>query len=334
MLTISIAAYNISETIDECLMHFIECKRLDDLEILIINDGSSDDTIKKAEKYTKKYPNSFILVNKENGGWGSTLNEGIKIAKGVYFRQLDGDDYYDSENLDLFVDYLKKCKTDIVITPFCHFSDDTGAITKFFENEKNYGSREEIIIEENELLYPPAMHSMTVKTSILQKNHISITEHCFYTDVEFVIKSLNNSKTISYFDLPIYYYRLGRDGQSMSISGVRKHYMDHQRMLIGMYKYVYSESSSEIMKKILLRRLIEATMYQYKFFMALEQNSKHRKELMEFDNKLKEVAPDCYGLDYGAPVRFFRKTNFRYLRIISAIKNYQDKKHEVFLYEK
>ena len=106
ILTISIAAYNVSETIDECLSHFVNCKRLDDLEILIINDGSTDDTTEKVKKYTDKYPNSFILINKENGGWGSTLNKGMEVATGKYFRQLDGDDYYDEKNVDLLVDYL------------------------------------------------------------------------------------------------------------------------------------------------------------------------------------------------------------------------------------
>ena len=333
ILTISIAAYNVSETIDECLSHFLNCRHLDDLEILVVNDGSTDDTVEKVKKYTSKYPDSIILVNKENGGWGSTLNKGIEVATGKYFRQLDGDDYYDEKNLDALVEYLKNCDTDIVATPFCHFADDTGAITKYFENDQNYETGEVINIIETDL-YPPAMHSINVKTSILKKNKINIMEHCFYTDVEFVIKSLNNSKTISFFGLPVYYYRLGRDGQSMSISGVRKHYKDHQKMLLGMYDYVYNHSSSEEMKKILLRRLIEATMYQYKFYMALKTNSQHRKELAEFDAKLKEVAPECYDLNYGAPVRIFRKNNFRFYKPISAIKNYQDKKHEAFLYEK
>ena len=334
ILSISIAAYNVGKTINECLSRFLKCRHLNDIEILIIDDGSTDDSAKKINKYVTEHPDSFILVEKENGGWGSTLNKGIEIARGKYFRQLDGDDYYDANNLDLFIEYLKDCNTDIVITPFCHFDDSTGAITKFFENDRNFITKEPIEINDIDTLYPPAMHSMTVKTSILQKNHITITEHCFYTDVEFVIKSLNNSKTISYFDLPIYYYRLGRDGQSMSISGVRKHYKDHQKMLLGMFDYVYNNSSSNIMKEILLRRLVEATMYQYKFYVALDTNSEHRKEMVSFDEKLKEVAPECYDLNYGAPIKFLRKTNFRFYKIISYIKNRQDKKHEVYLYEK
>ena len=277
---------------------------------------------------------SIKLVSKKNGGWGSTVNKGIELATGRFFRQLDGDDYYDSKNLDRFVDYLRDCTSDLVVSPFCHFANDTGAITGFFGIDRNYIPKEEITLDETNLFYPPAMHSMTVKTSILKKENIRITEHCFYTDVEFVLKSLNHAKTISFFDLPIYYYRLGRDGQSMSISGVRKHYGDHQKMLLGMYNYAYKEATSDNVRQIMLRRLIDATMYQYKMYMILRPDSRHRKEFADFDKKLKNVALECYNENYGAPVRYFRNHNFRFYGIISMLKNKQDKNHEVFLYEK
>ena len=334
VLSVSIAAYNVEPTLDECLRHFSNCKNIADMDIMIINDGSRDGTVEVAKKYVKKFPNSIRIINKENGGWGSTVNRGIVEAKGKYFKQLDGDDYYDTDNLDRFVDYLKKCDTDIIITPFCHYEDDGGAITKVFGQNDNLLGYSSIDIEEVTDLYPPAMHALTVKTSILKNNKITLMEHCFYTDVEFVIRSLNNSKTISYFELPIYYYRLGRDGQSMSVSGVRKHYKDHVRMLTTMIKYMNKESSTPIMKEIIRRRIVDAVMYQYKFFMALSKTGKHKREMRAFDQELKSLSAECYNQNYGAPIRILRKTNFYGYSILSVIKNYQDKKNEVFLYEK
>lgn len=334
ILSISIAAYNVATTLDECLSHFSRCKNISDMDIMIINDGSQDDTADIAERYAKSNPNSIRVINKKNGGWGSTVNRGILEAKGKYFKQLDGDDYYDTDNLDRFVDYLKGCSSDIVITPFCHYEDDGGAITKVFGRNDGLVGYSSVSIEELTDLYPPAMHSLTVKTSILKKNNISLMEHCFYTDVEFVIRSLNNSKTISYFELPIYYYRLGRDGQSMSVSGVRKHYKDHVRMIISMIEYMNSNSSSPVMKDIIKRRLIDAVMYQYKFFMALSKTSGHKTEMRAFDQKLKTISEECYEQNYGAPIKILRRTNFNGYAILSFIKNYQDKKNEVFLYEK
>ena len=81
------------------------------------------------------------------------------------------------------------------------------------------------------------MHTVTVKLDILKNNHVTITEKCFYTDVEFVLKVMGFCKTFSYYELPIYYYRLARNGQSMSIEGVRKNWRNHLKMLSVMLDY-------------------------------------------------------------------------------------------------
>ena len=104
ILTVSIAAYNVSKYLDEALEPFTNSVYKDELEILIVDDGSKDDTAEIAKKYEERYPNTFKLVTKENGGWGSTLNKGIEIGTGKYFKQLDGDDWFDKDNLE---DYLK-----------------------------------------------------------------------------------------------------------------------------------------------------------------------------------------------------------------------------------
>ena len=94
LLTVSIAAYNAEKTIEKCLNSFLGCKHLIDLEILVINDGSSDSTADIVSAYEKQYPYSIRLINKENGGHGSTINKGIEIATGKYFELMDGDDYF------------------------------------------------------------------------------------------------------------------------------------------------------------------------------------------------------------------------------------------------
>ena len=74
ILTVSIAAYNVSNYLDEALKPFVESAYRDNLEVLIIDDGSKDNTAEIARSYQEKYPDIFKLVSKENGGWGSTLN--------------------------------------------------------------------------------------------------------------------------------------------------------------------------------------------------------------------------------------------------------------------
>ena len=100
VLSISIAAYNVAYTLKECLDPFLKSNVLGELDIMVVDDGSSDNTAEIAEEYHALYPDTFRLIKKENGGWGSTVNTGIKEAKGMYFKQLDGDDYYEPEALN------------------------------------------------------------------------------------------------------------------------------------------------------------------------------------------------------------------------------------------
>ena len=118
ILTISIAAFDSADTIKETLDSLIDSDVLDELEIIVVNDGSIDETGQIVEEYVAKYPQSISLVNKENGGWGSTVNESSKIATSKYFKLLDSDDNFETANLTEFVEYLKECETDIVLTDF------------------------------------------------------------------------------------------------------------------------------------------------------------------------------------------------------------------------
>ena len=233
VLSVSIAAYNVEKTLREALFPFTLEKVVDLVDVMIVNDGSNDRTVEIASEYVDKYPDTFRLINKENGGWGSTLNVGIKNARGKYFKQLDGDDYYSLENLYEFLLFLNEADADMVHSPFVTFSDGSGILREYGVYEGTYDKfplNRKVLLSECEG-FVPAMHSTAILTKVLQSSDIFITEKCFYTDVEFVLKSLNNCETIIFFEKPVYYYRLARNGQSMSQAGVRKHYEDHQKML-------------------------------------------------------------------------------------------------------
>lgn len=117
LITVSIAAYNVEAYLEKCLNSLL-IPDLQRLEVLIQNDGSKDSTPRIAEEFEKKYPGVFRLVNKENGGYGSTINNSLSMAEGKYFKQLDGDDWYDTENFAAFVDALEKVDADCVYSPY------------------------------------------------------------------------------------------------------------------------------------------------------------------------------------------------------------------------
>ena len=103
LLSISIASYNAASTLEKCLNSMVSSRYLDDLEILVINDGSTDETLVIGNEFQSKYPSSVIVVDKINGGHGSTINTSISLATGKYYKTVDADDWVETENLDLLV---------------------------------------------------------------------------------------------------------------------------------------------------------------------------------------------------------------------------------------
>lgn len=222
ILTISIAAYNAESTLQRAVASLLKEDVLDNLDIIIVNDGSTDKTKDIASSFVDKYPQSIRLINKENGGWGSTVNASLSLAKGKFFKLLDSDDYFETSNLKEFINYLKDCNSDIVFTDFDYIHPN-----KIDKVTYDYEPRKDLPVEQIKKIL---MHGVTIKTSTIQ-GKVILLEHCFYVDGEFTIKSLEASKTFSYLPIKIYNYVMGSDGQSVSLKGYVRHAYDHEKML-------------------------------------------------------------------------------------------------------
>lgn len=293
VLTISIAAYNVEAYLQKCLDSLLVDEILQDLEIIIENDGSQDATADIGAQYVKQYPDTVRLINKENGGYGSTINRSIQEASGKYFKQLDADDWYQTENLTEFVALLKNTDADIVFTPLIRYYEGSEKTERkdlleyipegFYEFKdltfKNYVN----------------MHSSTFKTSILKKMRRSITEHCFYTDTELVCFPLPYIQTAYVWHQPIYVYRLGRDGQSVSLSGLQKHYKEHERVLWHLYGVEREIPDDEQAKKQFMKiRLVMETSDHIYYIMALKDKEEGVEEIKKFVEKAKQLNPTIW----------------------------------------
>lgn len=244
ILTLSIAGYNVEKYIRQTL-DSICCKNISKLEVFVVDDGGNDKTLDIAKEYSAKYPGCIIPVHKENGGWGSTVNYSIAHATGKYFKLLDGDDLFTTENLDKLIDVLEQTEADVVYTPYFRFDDETGNKVKDFDISVKYKKYQTQEMRGLNIQSGLEMHSVTFKTAVLQKNKVQVLEHCFYTDNEYRMKGLAYSKTILFTDLILYNYRVGREGQSVDITGIRKHYNDGIKVakeLIRFHKMQESQS--------------------------------------------------------------------------------------------
>lgn len=312
VLTISIAAYNVENYIEKTLNSLI-CDQMDSLEVLVIIDGSKDLTMEKAKQYENRYPNTFRVIYKENGGYGSTINKGIEIAKGKYFKQLDGDDWYITENLNKLLKNLKSTDADCVYTPYKEFYENKGKYIEIHNNiekAKGFHKINDVIINAE---MPLVMYNLLYKTSVLKENRIKIDEHCFYTDTEYVIFPLLYSRTIEIYDIPIYIYRLGIEGQSVSREGKIKHYKDHLRMDQSILNKIdevnrLDENTKKYMKDY-YSKIFSSCIGNY--LMLLDTNKENYNEIKEFENKVKRYDEEIYNLMINncRTVKVIRKHN-------------------------
>lgn len=107
LLSIIIPSYNMEEYIGNNLKKLVAAQHLDKIEIIVVNDGSKDDTSAIAHEYQQQFPQNIIVVDKENAHYGSCINKGLTLARGKYFRILDADDFFESDALDAFIEKLK-----------------------------------------------------------------------------------------------------------------------------------------------------------------------------------------------------------------------------------
>ena len=233
ILSVVVASYNVEEYLDKCLSSFSDERFNDILQVIVVNDGSTDSTADIAKKYEDKFPRIFDVINKENGGHGSAVNAGVDNAKGKYFRIVDGDDWINTEDFYKLLCALKDTDSDLVVDQKREVNKETGE-TKFFktpncvEYKKEYEFKNICNIFE---LSPYIMiHTLSVKTSILKENKIKLLEHIFYVDIEFIIKSTVNAKTIEFLDLEIYQYLVGNADQSVNYKNYVKRFSHHSKV--------------------------------------------------------------------------------------------------------
>lgn len=194
----------------------------DDVEILIVDDGSKDRTAEIADEYERKYPGIVRAIHQENGGHGEAVNAGIRNATGLFFKVVDSDDWVDYE---AYMKILKKLRElaggDTVLDMFIanYVYEKEGVRHKkimrysslpqdkiFTWNEAGRFHKGQYIL----------MHSVIFRTKMLRECGLKLPEHTFYVDNLFVYEPLPYVKKMYYLDVNFYRYYIGRSDQSVN----------------------------------------------------------------------------------------------------------------------
>ena len=312
ILSVSIAAYNVekylAKTLDSCLIG----DTMEKLEVIIVNDGSKDNTAQIAQSYADRYPDTFKVINKENGGYGSTVNAGIKNATGKYFRLLDGDDWFDSEELIKFITLLESAEEDMIVAQFRRvFEEDGHTETRNEAKDITFKSGKfENVITKDWF----TMHAVSYKTSILKNHDVTLTEHCFYTDQEYDLLPLQWVETVRFTQLCVYCYRIGRGEQSVSPAGVEKHYQEQTKVLKRIYTVFSRAITSPQSNKdqYIVNYIIKRTKLQVWNYVMISRNAQHKQELIDFIKLLQKDYPVIYQgvLNRSKGIRLMIRSNY------------------------
>ena len=268
----------------------------EDVEIIIIDDGSKDKTGKIADRYQKKYPTIVKAIHQENGGHGAGINTGLKHATGKYFKVVDSDDWLDEKAYKKLLKEIKHIDTDLVVCNYVYtYTDGRKEQTISFANVYEEGK----VLTWNDihrfkLTQYPSLHSMMYKKSVLDKSNIDLPKHVFYEDNLFIYLPLVNTNTIYYLNLDLYRYYIGRADQSVQETQLIKR-SSHQVLVSEKVCTAYdlTEIKNKKLRRLMTRECI-FLMCLGVVFSRLSFTKEGEKQYKDLWKSVKEQNPKLY----------------------------------------
>ena len=224
LITFAVPCYNSADYMDHCVETLLTAG--EDAEIILVDDGSTkDDTPAKCDAWAEKHPTIIRAIHQENGGHGEGVNQGIRNARGMYYKVVDSDDWLDSDALAQVMDKLREfaampAPVDMLIANYVyeHVEDNTRKVMGY----KNVFPVNQIFTWDNIRHFRTSqyllMHSVIYRTQLLRDCQLELPKHTFYVDNIFVYQPLPYVKTMYYMDLDLYRYFIGRSDQSVNES--------------------------------------------------------------------------------------------------------------------
>lgn len=299
-ITFAVPCYNSEKYMDHCIKTLLSGK--DDVEIILIDDGSKDRTGEIADEYQKKYPDIIKTVHKENGGHGSGVNMGLELATGLYYKVVDSDDWVDEESLKRVLNIIKKFHkekslVDMLVVNYVYEKENEGS--KVINYKRTLPENKIFSWDEVGHFKPDAyllMHSVIYNTKFLKSTGLRLPEHIFYVDNIFVYYPLPQIKTMYYLNVPFYRYFIGRTDQSVNESVMIKR-IDQQifvtKTMIDFFNpYDYWESNKRCAKYLI--HYIDIMMTVSSMLLQVSNTIEDQKKRKELWNYLKEKNSKLY----------------------------------------
>ncbi len=327
VLSVIVPAYNVEKYLMKCVESMLVSEFLDDIEIIIVNDGSTDSTGAMAQVYAERYPNTVKLINKSNGGHGSTINYGIKEATGKYLRCIDGDDWVDTRAFAMLIAELKRSDEDVIVSRYATYDDATGKTLP----EDRYDIYRYIVCDRpytfDEICHLPyiRIHQLNYRTSLLKESALWLDEFCYYVDVEYALFPMPYVKSLRFLDLTVCCYRVGRSSQSVSVEYMQRYQDNHRLVLDRVLEFYQSWKKKEDCTPELLQYLAteigRLVVSQTRIWLSFPAEKKYKKRIVAFGDMLKKEYPQVAKTLPSKVVRFlFATRGFGYSAVSFAVR--------------
>lgn len=283
IITFTVPCFNSENYMKKCVDSLL--KGGEDIEIIIVNDGSKDGTLQIAREYEARYPEVVRVVDKENGGHGSGVNAGLRLARGLYFKVVDSDDWADEQALKTLLGairthYSAGTLPDLYIVNYVyeHVADNTSHVNRYGKQFPVGRRTDWKKVKTFHYAHMLLMHALVYKTNVLKKSGLVLPEHTFYVDDIFSYNPLPYAKSLFYLDIDFYRYFIGRADQSVNLVNMVQRYPQMVRVMEAMTdRWTYAEIKN--LTKGLKRYMIHALanyMMTAQLFLCAEDSPERR----------------------------------------------------------
>ena len=279
----------------------------EDVEIIIIDDGSKDKTGEIADAYQKQYPDLVKVIHKENGGHGSGVNAGLACARGVYFKVVDSDDWLDGTAYQKLLEkiryYCKEAgegeeKPDLFVCNYVY-----NHLEQQITRSMGYGNvfpAEKICPWSETGHFLPSqylvMHALVYRTEILLQSGIVLPEHTFYVDNLFAYCPLPYVRNIFYMDIDLYQYYLGRDDQSVNETVMISRIDQQLRVTRRMVDFYTEQKIGNQKCRMYMRNYLRIMMEVSSIFLILSGTPENFAKKQELWNYVKAKDKEVYKM--------------------------------------
>ncbi len=301
LLSIVVPCYNSQDYMEHCIESLLPGGK--EVEILIIDDGSKDDTAKIADRLAARHPDIIQAIHQPNAGHGGAVNAGLAHASGLFFKVVDSDDWVDADAYRSILDFLRTAVNedrlpDLLLSNYVY--EKQGASHKKIMHYRNYFPTDTYFTWDDVKPLPPTtyilMHSVIYRTNVLRLCGMKLPEHTFYVDNLFVFQPMPYVNTIYYIDVDFYRYLIGREDQSVNesvmISRLDQQYRVNYRMIDVLLKSgVRFKSDTQCKNMCSYLNIIMSVSSIMAIKSGTPEHLRWKKELWQY---LKEANPSLY----------------------------------------